>query len=354
MGFWKIVDLFYFHCHHLVLYKIKMNRHGTQLKPSISKYQGKLLPIRKSTLYRRHSCVRKELTRQWLQLELLSKPHAKITGNIVDIDLTDLWVKETIGEQFYLQFIANHPGVNTVDQVQKVQRQYMYDIWSEDDDDDLTYDEFINSGYVTPLYNPDNPLIDLLRDPTLRQIGVYVTYHIRNAWHIFSVLVEKDGNTLVNVTVMDTYMFPMVYDDIDQSQWQIAYKEKVRFYLAIQLLHLADGSANTLDQLMAVTQYVTSDIIDEPANLQEEESEGFCQHWDTFFLYMTMVRGVDPTRLFEKLARLYPTPRKRLIQNFANDMAAQAQVKPFVGDLFPSSVPIQMSTAMGISSVPFV
>jgi len=162
------------------------------------------------------------------------------------------------------------------------------------------------------------------------------------------VLVEKVGNVIVNVTVMDTYMFPLVYDDIDQYQWHIAYKEKIRFYLAIQLLYLVDASENTLDQLMTVTHYVTSNMIDEPANLQEQEVEGFCQHWDTFFLYMTMVRGLDPTRIFERLAQLYPTQRKKLIQNFANEMAVQAQVKPFVGDLFPSSVPIHSSTTLDI------
>ena len=118
--------------------------------------------------------------------------------------------------------------------------------------------------------------------------------------------------------------------------------------MAIQLLYLADGAENTLDRLMAVTHYVTSNKIDEPANLQEQEEEGFCQNWDTFFLYMTMVRGFDPTRVFEALAWLYPPQRKKLIQNFANEMAAQAQVKAFVGDLMPSSVPIHSSTTLDI------
>jgi len=62
------------------------------VKPRILKpYTGRLQPIRRSTLYRRHSCVRKELIRQWLVMELGDNPKATITGRVVDINLGRLY-----------------------------------------------------------------------------------------------------------------------------------------------------------------------------------------------------------------------------------------------------------------------
>ena len=187
----------------------------------------------------------------------------------------------------------------------------------------------------------------------ISQVGLFITYHsLRDGTeghHILSVLVEKENNLITRATIMETMLFPVSYNDNLPDVYTDYYIERegiLRFWVALRLLFLVNPE-NTLEDIFYVTNVVKSRSVDQPIRIQEGEGkEGFCQHWDTFFLYMTMVRGFSPLDVFERLARMSAKERSELIYNFSNEVAQEAQVKAFVGTMTPSSVPIQSTTAM--------
>lgn len=178
----------------------------------------------------------------------------------------------------------------------------------------------------------------------------YVWYDYKDftGAHIFSVLVLKKGLTVTRVTLMDTTLYPQVNKDQEDAK----YVNQLIFNVALKLLYLVDD-INTLDSLMQVTDVVRSNKTDVPIDLQAMD-EGFCQHWNTFFLYMVLVRNHTPRGIFKQVAALQPEERRDLIQDFSNELAQEAQLKPFVGDLGPSRAPIQSTARFVDISLPVV
>jgi len=316
-------------------------------KPTISKkYQEqRVLPVRRSTLYRRHSCVRKQLTRQWLWMELRDKPYATISRRIVDIDLGDIETEKHTNVKSHEEFEEKHPNVITQQKMEEfLVRQYIAD----EGVDGVEAEEYA-ADFKEDLYKPWDVLYGIFQDAQIRQVGLYVKYHWNDkkgsisGAHIFSVLVKKEQEIITGVTMMDTVLYPVSYDD-SVSDWEFEYDynrvEQLRFSLAMRLLFLVDGK-NTLESIMMATQFVKSREIGRTVDIQEGEGEGFCQHWDTFFLYMTMVRGFHTIDVFNRLARMQPLERQKLIYNFTNEIAREAQLKAFLGETAASSLPIQ-------------
>ena len=278
----------------------------------------RLMPIRKKTHHRKwvlnpdRTCVRQLLIRQWLGAELSNIPTAAITGKATDMILfpeySDFIVKwlHRGGSPEGLQEALYPTGV-TVESL-------------EINDDDF-------SNYQAERYG--RALIHLFSDEKLTSIGLYV----ETLGHIFSVLVSKEGNVVTDITMMNTVLYPIGYTSPDIV--------RERFGIVKVLMYAVDP-INTFVDLMNKCHVVQSDLVATPQYIQQREDDGFCQHWDTFFLYNTMVIGMNPRHVFERVLGMEWGEREEMIRQFANEVAQAAQIKSYTLSAAPSSVAIHL------------
>ena len=266
------------------------------------------MPVRTPYLYRVFNypagvgerCLRQQTLRQWLKLQLLQFPNKDITGLVEDIKIPS--PNDFIIDEEDMTSTMNH-----------LSRKY-------------------------PERSPNHyELQDLLLDEEITSIGMFVAIPYT---HIFSVLLTKDKDYIKDITIMDTNLYPY---------WYI-YDEKYEQSLITQIIiALSSDIWNTTNEqsfayYKSITHFVHSNV-PEPINLQEHEEQGFCQHWDTFFLYMTMVRGMTPKQVFRNVARMAPDERNEMMIDFINQVAQEAQVKLYTGDIAPSE-PIEATTRL--------
>jgi hypothetical protein len=282
----------------------------------------RLMPIRKQTQHRKHphikegSCIRQLLLRQWLGMELSNIPDAAITGKDADMKLfpedihfLDKWLSKG-GSAEGLQE-ALHPTGVTAESLKS-----------------MVTGPFGSIGlYYAKVYGEH--LKPLMSNEKLSKIGLYVqTYG-----HIFSVLVSKEGNVVTDITIMNTILYPIGYTSSDTR--------RERFGIVKVLLYAVDP-INTFVDLMNICHHVHSNLVTTPQYIQSREKDGYCQHWDTFFLYNTMVIGMEPRDVFERVLRMEWGAREEMIMQFANDVAQSAQIKSYTLSSTPSSVAIDL------------
>jgi len=264
------------------------------------------------------------LLRQWLGMELSNVSTAAITGNKVDMKLVpetnrflDKWLSrggspEGLQEAFYPTGVTAESLHNFVTNVQNV--------------DNIDYDDLIAQRDAQQ-YGKE--LAYLFSDERLTQIGLFVAI----PGHIFSVLVSKEGNVVTDITIMNTALFPVGYTSPDTVEH--------RFGIVKVLLYAVDP-INTFVDLMNRCHVVESNIVTTPQSIQSREKHGYCQHWDTFFLYNTMVIGMEPRDVFERVLGMEWGAREEMIRQFANDIAQSAQTKSYTLSAAPSSVAIDL------------
>jgi hypothetical protein len=291
----------------------------TQRRPQRS--VQRLMPIRKTTQHRKFGynpgdpCIRQLLLRQWLGMELSNIPTAAITGKAVDMIL----FPEDI--RFLEKWLSKGGSAEGLQNA-----LYPMGVTAE------SLNQLLTDGYSFGLYQAKSygeHLKPLMSDEKLTEIGLYVG----TLGHIFSVLVSKEGNVVTDITIMNTVLYPIGYTSLDTV--------RERFGIVKVLLYAVDP-VNTFVDLMNRCHHVHSNLVNTPQYIQSREDVGYCQHWDTFFLYNTMVVGMEPRDVFERVMGVEWGAREEMIMQFANDVAQSAQIKSYTLSSTPSSVAINL------------
>lgn len=286
----------------------------------------RLLPIRKNqdTLERKHSCVRKKLVRQWLAVELQKTvPTAAITGEDEDLDLRELTY---FPNKFLKKWIEEGASVEALDEaLGGVTPQSIHQLRESAGEEWLTWTFEWFTRKTSRLFH----------DQALTKIGLYIS----DRGHIFATLVSKSGDLITDIAIMNTIVYPKDYIDLDRAQ--------EKFFIVEAIMHAAPA-VNTFAHLMSVCHHMHSKHIAKPYYLQKREVSGFCQHWDTFFLYHTMVKGMPPEYVFQEVMQMDPNARIEMIMNFTNQVAYAAQILSHTWSDVPTSVPVHMPVTAGV------
>lgn len=279
----------------------------------------RLLPVRKNphTSNRKHSCTRRWLVRQWLAAELQNVPTAAITGEVRDLMLNELQASPTPFLREWMARGASAEALTAALHPVGVTAQSIHQLRVS-----------AGQGWLTDTLQAFAERTSrLFHDPALTHIGLYIA----EPGHIFATLVTKAGHVITDIAIMDTVVYPRGYTDPTTYE--------TRFYI-VEAIMRAAPTVNTFQNLWSACHFMHSTReIAGPRNLQIGEDK-FCQHWDTFFLYHTMVKGYSPEYVFQEVLHMDPRARLDMIRNFTNQVAEAAQVMSHTWSDATTSVPV--------------
>lgn len=295
---------------------------------------------------RPYTCWRQLLLRRWLATQL---PHgAYITGNEFDINLYNtksIPHDDAVMFQFVMPESVAQPGPNLLRLSQRMKRpwehasvraQYLNAKYNTGDVSMVTRSQQFAATPFFPLTPPQqNALKHLLcpsdLDPTWK-VGLFV----EDPGHTFSVIVSlvrmdsgsENGSSCVidDILILDTVI-------LKRGEWFASIAgQNIAIAMALNYSMPGARPENLFDLVNRVRRPVT-DVA--TTFLQAEEGDdGFCQHWNTYFLYQILVKREDPEAMYERLIAMGPQKRWQLIVNFANAAVSDSAV---------TSIPVQES-----------
>lgn len=160
-------------------------------------------------------------------------------------------------------------------------------------------------------------------EPMNWRVGLFVNI----PGHTFSLVVDmtKDSTSkpfIKSVLVMDTVILT-----------KKAYAPQFDAIDAAVAMALKDVSCTSQD-LFDILKRVHRPIIGRIFYLQKNEQGGYCQHWNTYFLYQVLVKHEDPNAMFNRLAAMGYKRTEELIRDFANEAVNE----------YTPSIPLQMES----------
>lgn len=171
----------------------------------------------------------------------------------------------------------------------------------------------VNNMALSYWHVPSGEMINLMYWSEISRIGLFVRVHPPS--HTFCAIVEKNGNKIKHVILMNTY------------SWNSGKKQKyIYLMIALHLYRLVYGKQSFRDLLYRVKQVYPTNL--KQFNLQDGDlGTGFCQHWNTFLLHRVLVDNEDPITIFDKLTQMSPNERGVNILSWANRVATKAQLR---------------------------
>jgi hypothetical protein len=287
---------------------------------------------------RQYWCFRQLLLRRWLaqQLEFVNRLNTRhpayITGNEYDIELFqikniphddavmfDFFMPETI--QPTPQLLRWGQRLNKPWDHAQVRAQFLNEKYDETDASKrMTRSRaVVHTPFLFP-YQARDAVQRLMCPPDAPaqwKVGLFILVPGHTFAVIVSLIRRETGCFIDDILVLDTAILKRGESSVKQKREDIA--------IAVALHSVSSHPENIFDLVQRVRRPVT----DGPTTLLQENEgdDGFCQHWNTYFLYQILVRHEDPTQMYERLIAMGPRERWDLIVEFAND-AVTLPVQP--------------------------
>jgi len=293
-----------------------------------------------------YECLRQLLLRRWLvkQLEAVSRlgrrGHAYITGEEYDLELD---TADSIADDDLVLFEAVLPTKPQPDPRLVHLGRRLKKPWEHSD---------VRARYLGVKYNLREPrtrrarnrqplpfrftspkakeavrrLMCLDQGPPIWSVGLFVA----KPEHTFAVIVtlirqDRDG---VPVCILDDILIldTVIAAKSSRASW-VGTDSQEAIAIAMALKSVSQ-TPQDLFELVNRTRRPTSTQISGHVNLQQHEDHGFCQHWNTYFLYQILVMREDPEQMYERLLSMEPDERWRLIVDFANNAVSLPVQQP--------------------------
>lgn len=338
--------------------------------------QRRVLPIRKGQYKRRFmfghggrglkfqrgnfdtnfQCQRQKLLRAWLATQL--PPHTFITGyeydirlpESIDLDDSDValfkvgpvpgWVNLDPRLVFWskqMKTIWTNPEVrdrylnekyDTQTYDQRIQKAVKYDLAQNLQPNDYTVEQFMKYPHYPATASFGFQRVHIAKavqklmcmpDQTSWQVGLFAIL----PGHTFSIVVQMGKRSppftddpptcfIERILILDTIIFDKFNIPMQYRKQDVA--------IAITLNSVLPVPQNLFELVNRVWRPKNNSLT---IYLQENE-KGFCQHWNTYFLYQVLVLNEDPDLMYARLASMSPQARQQLIVDFANDAASEA------------------------------
>lgn len=299
---------------------------------------------------RSYMCWRQLLLRQWLAKQLRQMSNVHITGNEYDINLFRVG---SISNNDAIMFgyvmpekVQPPPQLLRIAQTMKlpwehpsVRARYLNAKYNTGEIRTvMTRSHEIASTPFIPRSPREQTILEQLMCPEKNAGAAYwkLGLFVEDPGHTFSIIVSisrkqsAEGSRCVidDILILDTVIFNR------ENDW-FAGKTKENIAIAMALNYaLSSAQKSDPDNLFDLVQRVRRPMTEGPTTfLQKDEEHGFCQHWNTYFLFQILVMHEDPEQMYERLIDMKPEERWKLIVNFANDAV---------------TIPIQMTESLHV------
>lgn len=333
-------------------------RKGHYKRRYMFRYGGRADHFRRMKYDDNFECHRQKILRAWLASKL--PPHTFISGYEYDIKLSD---NIELDDSDVALFKTNKPvpGWINLDPRLVFWSQQLSRVWIEPE----VREKYLVEKYGTQTYEkriqkaaehdmkqnlqPNNYAIEQFMKyphyPATASFGferVHIAKAIQNlmcmpdqsSWRL-GLFVHVPGHTFSIVVQMGKRSPPFTEDPPTCFIERIFILDTIipdKFDVPMEYVKQDIAIAITLNSVLPIPQNLF-DLVDRVWRprvesglilLQEHEKEGFCQHWNTYFLYQVLVKDEDPGAMYDRLVSMSPEARQELIVDFANEAASEA------------------------------